>query len=97
MKNGHLDSHWGWFLCPVTSMKDHNKNQWLKPSYGRQKGKSKDALPTRTKERKELILLMVDVMDRLQTSGVLQDKTSFIDPSTSVDLLKGCSPYYLLL
>jgi hypothetical protein len=34
------------------------------------------------------------VMDRLQTSGELQDKTSFIDPST---LLKGCSPDYLLL
>jgi hypothetical protein len=25
-------------------------------------------------------------MDRLQTSGELQDKTSFIDPSTGVDL-----------
>jgi hypothetical protein len=37
------------------------------------------------------------VMDRLQTSGELQDKTSFIDPSTGVDLLKGCSPDYLLL
>jgi hypothetical protein len=39
----------------------------------------------------------IDVMDRLQTSGELQDKTSFIDPSTGVDLLKGCSPDYLLL
>ncbi len=39
----------------------------------------------------------VAVMDRLQTSGELQDKTSFIDPSTGVDLLKGCSPDYLLL
>jgi len=37
------------------------------------------------------------VMDRLQTNGELQDKTSFIDPSTSVDLLKSCSPDYLLL
>jgi len=37
------------------------------------------------------------VMDRLQTSGEFQDKTSFIDPSTGVDLLKGCSPYYLIL
>jgi len=37
------------------------------------------------------------VMDQLQTSGELQDKTSFIDPSTGVDLLKGCSPDYLLL
>jgi hypothetical protein len=37
------------------------------------------------------------VMDRLQTSGELQDKTSFIDPSTGVDLLKSYSPYYLLL
>jgi hypothetical protein len=37
------------------------------------------------------------VMDRLQTSGELQDKTSFIDPSTGVDLLKSCSPNYLLL
>jgi len=37
------------------------------------------------------------VMNRLQTSGELQDKTSFIDPSTGVDLLKGCSPDYLLL
>ncbi len=37
------------------------------------------------------------VMDWLQTSGELQDKTSFIDPSTSVDLLKSCSPDYLLL
>jgi hypothetical protein len=36
-------------------------------------------------------------MDRLQTSGKLQDKTSFIDPSTRVDLLKGCSADYLLL
>jgi hypothetical protein len=36
------------------------------------------------------------VMDRLQTSGELQDKISFIDPSTGVDLLKGCSPDYLL-
>jgi hypothetical protein len=36
-------------------------------------------------------------MDQLQTSGELQDKTSFIDPSTGVDLLKGCSPDYLLL
>jgi hypothetical protein len=27
------------------------------------------------------------VMDRLQTSGELQDKTSFIDPSTGVGLL----------
>jgi hypothetical protein len=32
-----------------------------------------------------------------QTSGELQDKTSFIDPSISVDLMKGCSPYYFLL
>ncbi len=39
----------------------------------------------------------LNVMDRLQTSGELQDKTSFIDPSTGVDLLKGCSPDYLLL
>jgi hypothetical protein len=39
----------------------------------------------------------VYVMDRLQTSGELQDKTSFIDPSTNVDLLKGCSLDYLLL
>jgi hypothetical protein len=38
-----------------------------------------------------------NVMDRLQTSGELQDKTSFIDPSTGVDLLKSCSPDYLLL
>ncbi len=37
------------------------------------------------------------IMDRLQTSGELQDKTSFIDPLTDVDLLKGCSPDYLLL
>jgi hypothetical protein len=37
------------------------------------------------------------VMDRLQTSGELQKKTSFIDPSTGVGLLKGCSPDYLLL
>jgi hypothetical protein len=37
------------------------------------------------------------VMDRLQTSEELQDKTSFIDPSTSVDLLKSCSPDYFLL
>jgi hypothetical protein len=37
------------------------------------------------------------VMDRLQTSGELQNKTSFIDSSTIVDLLNGCSPYYLLL
>jgi hypothetical protein len=36
-------------------------------------------------------------MDRLQTSGELQDKTSFIDPLIGVDLLKSCSPYYLLL
>jgi hypothetical protein len=36
-------------------------------------------------------------MDRLQTSGELQNKTSFIVPSTGVDLLKGCSPDYLLL
>jgi hypothetical protein len=36
-------------------------------------------------------------MDRLQTSGELQDKTSFIDPSTGVGLLKSCSPDYLLL
>jgi hypothetical protein len=37
------------------------------------------------------------VMDRLQTSGELQDKTSFIDPSTGVDLLKNSSPDYLFL
>jgi hypothetical protein len=37
------------------------------------------------------------VMDQLQTSGKLQDKTSFIDPSTGVDLLKSCSPDYFLL
>jgi hypothetical protein len=36
-------------------------------------------------------------MDWLQTSGELQDKTSFIDPSTGVGLLNGCSPDYLLL
>jgi hypothetical protein len=36
-------------------------------------------------------------MDRLQTIEELQDKTSFIDPSTSVDLLKSCSLDYLLL
>jgi hypothetical protein len=36
-------------------------------------------------------------MDRLQTSEELQDKTSFIDPSIGVDLLKGYSPDYLLL
>jgi hypothetical protein len=41
--------------------------------------------------------MVVVVMNRLQTSGELQDKTSFIDPSTGVDLLKGCSPHYLLL
>jgi hypothetical protein len=41
--------------------------------------------------------LTLIVMNRLQTSGELQDKTSFIDPSTDVDLLKSCSPYYLLL
>jgi len=44
-----------------------------------------------------LTLSIVFVMDRLQTSGELQDKTSFIDPSTGVDLLKGCSPDYLFL
>jgi hypothetical protein len=33
----------------------------------------------------------------LQTSGELQDKTSFIDPSTGVGLLEGYSPNYLLL
>ncbi len=37
------------------------------------------------------------VMDQLQTSGELQDKTSFIDPSSGVGLLKGCSPDSLLL
>ncbi len=37
------------------------------------------------------------VMDRLQTSVELQDKTSFIDPSIGVGLLKGCSPDSLLL
>jgi hypothetical protein len=37
------------------------------------------------------------VMNRLQTSGELQDKTSFIDPSIGGDLLKSCSPDYLLL
>ncbi len=36
-------------------------------------------------------------MNRLQTSGELQDKTSFIDPLTGVDLLKGCSPDYLFV
>jgi hypothetical protein len=36
-------------------------------------------------------------MDRLRTSGELQDKTSFFEKSTGVDLLKGCSPDYLLL
>jgi hypothetical protein len=36
-------------------------------------------------------------MDRLQTSGELQDKKSFIDPSTDVGLLKGCSLDYLFL
>jgi len=36
-------------------------------------------------------------MDRLQTSGELQDKTSFIDPSTGVNLLKSCSLEHLLL
>jgi hypothetical protein len=36
-------------------------------------------------------------MDWLQTSGELQDKTSFIDPSTGVDMLKSCSLDYLLL
>jgi hypothetical protein len=40
---------------------------------------------------------IVSVMDRLQTSGELQDKTSFIDPLIDVGLLKGCSPDYLLL
>jgi hypothetical protein len=35
--------------------------------------------------------------DQLQKNGELQNKTSFIDPSTGVDLLKGCSPDYLLL
>jgi len=34
-------------------------------------------------------------MDQLQTSEELQDKTSFIDLSTGVDLLKSCSPDYL--
>ncbi len=41
--------------------------------------------------------MLQNVMDRLQTSVELQDKTSFIDPSTGVGLLKGCSPNYLLL
>jgi hypothetical protein len=36
-------------------------------------------------------------MDQLQTSGELQDKTSFIDSSIDVDLLKGFSPDYFLL
>jgi hypothetical protein len=36
-------------------------------------------------------------MNRLQTSEELQDKTSFIDPSTGVDMLKSYSPDYLLL
>jgi len=36
-------------------------------------------------------------MDWLQISEELQDKTSFIDPSTGVDLLKSCSLDYLLL
>jgi hypothetical protein len=40
---------------------------------------------------------VIPVMDRLRTSGDLQDKTNFIDPSTGVDLLKGCSPDYLFL
>jgi len=42
-------------------------------------------------------LVSPSVMDRLQTSGELQDKTSFIDPSIGVGLLKGCSLNYLLL
>jgi hypothetical protein len=37
------------------------------------------------------------IMDRLQTSGELQDKISFINLSTGVDLLKGYSLDYLLL
>ncbi len=37
------------------------------------------------------------VMDWLQKSGELQDKTSFIDPLTGVDMLKGCFLDYLLL
>ncbi len=37
------------------------------------------------------------IMNRLQTSEELQDKTSFIDPSTGVDMLKSYSPDYLLL
>jgi hypothetical protein len=41
--------------------------------------------------------MIIIVMDRLQTNGELQNKTSFIDPSTGVDLLKGCSPDYLFL
>jgi hypothetical protein len=36
-------------------------------------------------------------MNRLQTSGELQNKISFIDPSIGVDLLKICSPDYLIL
>ncbi len=44
-----------------------------------------------------ITICVVTVMDRLQTSEELQDKTNFIDPLTSVDLLKGCSPDYLLL
>jgi hypothetical protein len=46
---------------------------------------------------KYIIKIAFSVMDRLQTSGELQDKTSFIDPSIGVDLLKSCSPDYLLL
>ncbi len=49
------------------------------------------------KEKSSVGLSPMCVMDRLQTSGELQEKTSFIDPSTGVDLLKSCSPDYLLL
>jgi len=35
------------------------KNQWLEPSHERQNGRPKDAQPTRTKEGRKLVLLMV--------------------------------------
>jgi len=47
-------------------MTKSNKNQWLKPSHERQKGSPKDVQPTGTKERRELVPLMVGSYLNLQ-------------------------------
>jgi hypothetical protein len=73
----------------------HDKAESIKGAMRTRENRDKQGC--KALKRKQLGIGWNTVMDQLQTSGELQDKTSFIDSSTGVGLLKGCSPDHLLL